>query len=107
MCAAKQPTELKSVTRHARLMHTAAQSLHRHKTLLFITKAEHRAVRELVDAAVVFVNEYLAQHPRTTKMPRVFIWHGARYWLEYSTLGRVSVRVKGSKARFSSEAFAI
>ena len=97
----------KRVCRHARLMQTAAQRLHHHKTLLVLTTAEYRAARELVCAAVEFVNEYLAQHPRAKKMPRVFVWHDGRYWLEYSTLGRVSVRVKGCKARFSSGVFAI
>ncbi|MDZ4202788.1 MAG: hypothetical protein U1C96_11665 [Gallionella sp.] len=94
-------------SRHSRLMQTAAQRFHHHKTLLALTAAEYRAARELVNAAVEFVNEHLARHPKAKKMPRVFTWCGARYWLEYSTFGRVSVRVKGCKMRFSSGVFSI
>lgn len=96
-----------TANRQTRLMQTAAQRFHHHKTLLALTAAEYRAARELVNAAVKFVNEYLARHPKAKKMPRVFTWCGARYCLEYSTLGRVSVRVEGSKTRFSSGVFAI
>ena len=95
------------VSRHARLMRSAAQRLEKHKTLLALTMNEHRAARELVRAAVDFVSEYRALHPRTNKLPRVFMWRGARYWLEYTTLGRVYVRVTGSKARFPSAPLAI
>lgn len=94
-------------SRQTQLMQTAAQRVRHHRTLFALTAAEYRAARELVNAAVEFVNEYLARHPKTKKMPRVFTWCGARYWLEYSTLGRVSVRVKGSKTQFSSGVFAI
>lgn len=95
------------VSRHARLIQSAARRLEKQKTLLALTMAEHRAARELVRAAVAFVNEYHALHPRTKKMPRVFRWRGARYWLEYTTLGRVYVRVTGSKVRFPSAPIAI
>lgn len=101
------PTIKQKVGRHARLMVSAAQKLGRHQSLLVLTADEYRAAREVVYAAVKFVNEYIAIHPRTKKMPRVFIWRGARYWLEYSTLGRVYVRVTGSKARFPSAVFAL
>lgn len=107
MDAVKSASKCKKVSQHARLMQSAAQRIHHHRTLFALTAAEYRAARELVNAAVYFVNEHLAQHPKAKKMPRVFTWCGARYWLEYTTLGRVSVRVKGSKARFSSGVFAI
>ncbi len=87
------------VSRHARLMRSAAQRLEKHKTLLALTMSEHPAVD--------FVSEYRALHPRTNKLPRVFTWRGARYWLEYTTLGRVYVRVTGSKVRFPSASIAI
>lgn len=107
MCAVKILLKSRRVSRHARLMQSAAQKVQHHKTMFALTAAEYRAARELVNAAVEFVNEHLAQHPKAKKMPRVFTWCGARYWLEYTTLGRVSVRVKGSKTRFSSGVFAI
>lgn len=94
-------------SRQTRLMQTASQKLEHHRTLFALTAAEYRTARELVYAAVEFVDEHFARHPHAKKMPRVFMWCGWRYWLEYSTMGRVSVRVKGSKARFSSGAFAI
>lgn len=97
----------KKASRHARLMQSAARRLEKHKTLLALTMDEHRAAREVVYAAVDFVNEYSALHPRTKKRPRVFLWRGARYWLEYTTLGRVYVRVTGSKVRFPSAPIAI
>lgn len=101
------PVTCKKTSRHARLMESAARKLEQHRTLFVLTVNEYRAAREVVKAAVEFVNEYLSLHPRSKKLPRVFNWCGARYWLEYTTLGRVSVRVTGSKARFNSEVFAI
>jgi len=88
-------------------MQSAARKLEQHGTLFVLAIEEYRAAHELVYAAVEFVNEYLAQHPRTKKMPRVFLWRGARYWLGYTTHGRVHVRVTGSKARFNSAGFVI
>lgn len=101
------PRACKKISRHARLMQSAARKLEKHKTLLALTVGEYRAAREVVYAAVDFVNEYSALHPRTKKWPRVFLWRGARYWLGYTTLWRVHIRVTGSKARFSSAAFVI
>jgi|GEM_PF-5693942 hypothetical protein len=88
--------------RITQIIHKAAQKLQTYKTLFALNQKEFQLCSALVNAAVEFVNDFLADHPRTKKMPRIFIWQGARYWLEYSTLGRVYVRVKGSKARFSS-----
>lgn len=88
-------------------MQSAARKLEQHKTLFALTVDEYRAAREVVYAAVDFVNEYHALHPRTKKQPRVFLWRGARYWIEYTTLGRVYVRATGSKARFPSAPIAI
>lgn len=101
------PRNCKKIGRHARLMVSAARKLEQHRTLFVLTVNEYRAAREVVKAAVEFVNEYLSLHPRSKKLPRVFNWCGARYWLEYTTLGRVCVRVTGSKARFNSEVFVI
>lgn len=103
---AGQPASNK-VSRPARLMQSAALKLKKHGTLFVLTKAEYLAAREVVNAAVDFVNEHHALHPRTKKLPRVFRWRGARYWLEYTTLGRVHVRVTGIKARFPSAPIAI
>ena len=101
------PIIKQKISRHARLMQSAAARLEQNRTLFALSMPEYRAARELVNAAVEYVNEYIFLHPRSKKLPRVFKWCDARYRLEYTTLGRVRVRVIGSKARFNSEVFAI
>lgn len=103
----KLPSTTKKANRHALLMQSAAKKLEQHQTLFVLNVAEYRAARAVVYAAVDFVNEYISLHPRSKKLPRVFNFCGARYWIDYSTWGRVKVRLTGSKARFPSVAFVI
>lgn len=92
----------KEISAHARLVASGAKKLSQHKTLHALTIQEFRAAREVVRAAVRHVNSYIANRPDSNKLPRTFIWKGARYSLEYSTFGRVTVRVSGCGAKFSS-----
>ena len=101
------PFTKQKIGRHTRLMRSAVSKLEEHHTIMALTVPEYRAAREVVQAAVEFVNEFISLHPKTKKLPRVFEWLGARYRLEYSVLGRVHVGIAGSKARFSSEVFSI
>lgn len=97
-----QPTK---VGHHAQLVQSAARKLEYHKTIFVLTVGEYRAARDLVNAAVAFVNEYLVQHPRTKKMSRAILFRGAKYYLNYTTLEGAHVCVTGSKVRFSSAGF--
>ena len=89
-------------------MQSGAQRLQKYGTLFALTRLEYNAARELVKAGVVFVSDWLADHPRSKSLPRSFVYKSARYRLEYTTLGRVHIRVNGfPKARFSSGVLAI
>jgi hypothetical protein len=97
----------KGVSRHQRLVRSGALKLQKHGTLMALSREESVAARRLVDEAISFVQQYCVDHPRTKKMPRVFSFRKARYFLEYSSLGRLYVRVPATRARFASAPFQI
>ncbi len=76
--------KIKTTSKHAHLVQSAASKLQRHKNIFALSVGEYRAVRDLVGAAEDCLDELLTLHPRARKRIISVQYQGARYRINFS-----------------------
>ena len=93
------------MSRHSKLVQSAASKLAHENNLLVLTGGEFCAVRDLMNSASDFLTEFLAQHPKARKRTLSFRFHGTKYKIQYIALAGLSICLPDSTVRLTPRAF--
>ena len=92
------------MSRHSKLVQSAASKLAHENNLLVLTGGEFCALRDLMNSATDFLTDFLAQHPKTRKRTLSFRFQGTKYKIRYIALAGHSICLPDSTVRLTSVA---